>query len=117
MSNTDQKSTHATEAEARQVAEAAREKDWTGRTFIRNLFLGNFRLDAIDPYPDPEEFLSDRAKDWTEQLRVFLRDEVDSDAIDREGKRLATGDLKGRVRVWNIAVGELIYEFLALPSK
>jgi len=78
--------THVSEAEARRVAEAARETDWTGRTFVRNLFLGNFRLDAIDPYPDPEDFISDEAREWTESLRVFLRDEVDSDAIDREGR-------------------------------
>jgi len=77
---------HVTEAEARRVAEAARETDWTGRTFVRNLFLGNFRLDAIDPYPDPEQFISDRAREWTGELTEFLRDEVDSDAIDREGK-------------------------------
>jgi alkylation response protein AidB-like acyl-CoA dehydrogenase len=77
---------HVSEAEARKVAEAARETDWTGRTFVRNLFLGKLRLDAIDPYPDPNDFISDRAREWTEELRVFLRDEVDSDAIDREGK-------------------------------
>ena len=77
---------HVSEEEARRVAEAARETDWTGRTFVRNLFLGNFRLDAIDPYPDPADLLSDRAVEWTESLRVYLRDEVDSDAIDREGK-------------------------------
>lgn len=74
------------EAQARKVAEAARETDWTGRTFVRNLFLGRFRLDAIHPYPDPNDFISDRARAWTEDLRVFLRDEVDSDAIDRDGQ-------------------------------
>ena len=77
---------HVSEAEAREVAEAARETDWTGRTFVRNLFLGKFRLDTIHPYPDPNEFISDRAREWTEDFRVFLRDEVDSDAIDRDGK-------------------------------
>jgi alkylation response protein AidB-like acyl-CoA dehydrogenase len=77
---------HVSEAEARRVAEAARETDWTGRTFVRNLFLGNLRLDAIHPYPDPNEFISDRARAWIDDLRVFLRDEVDSDEIDREGK-------------------------------
>jgi len=77
---------HVSEAEARKVAEAAREKDWTGRTFVRNLFLGNFRLDAIDPYPDPEDFISERAREWTDRLRVFLREKVDSDAIDRDGR-------------------------------
>ncbi|MDX1577601.1 MAG: acyl-CoA dehydrogenase family protein, partial [Gemmatimonadota bacterium] len=79
-------SSHVSEAEARKVAEAARETDWTGRTFVRNLFLGNLRMDAIEPYPDPEDFISDRAREWTEDLRVFLRDEVDSDAIDRDGR-------------------------------
>ena len=69
MSHTDQQSrSQVTEAEARKVAEAARETDWTGRTFVRNLFLGNFRLDAIDPYPDPEDFLSERARQWTGDL-------------------------------------------------
>ena len=77
---------HVSEAEARKVAEAARETDWTGRTFVRNLFLGKLRLDAIHPYPDPNDFISDRAREWTENLRVFLRDEVDSDGIDRDGK-------------------------------
>ncbi|MDX1396264.1 MAG: acyl-CoA dehydrogenase family protein [Gemmatimonadota bacterium] len=87
MAHTDQPShSGVTEAEARKVAEAARETDWTGRTFVRNLFLGNFRLDAVDPYPDPEEFISDRAREWTDELRTSLREEVDSDAIDREGK-------------------------------
>ena len=77
---------HVSEAEARRVAEAARETDWTGRTFVRNLFLGNFRLDAIHPYPDPRRFISERALEWTADLTDFLRDDVDSDAIDREGK-------------------------------
>jgi len=78
--------THVSEQDARKVAEAARETDWTGRTFVRNLFLGNFRLDAITPYPDPEAFLSDRARAWTDDLLAFLRDEVDSDGIDRDAK-------------------------------
>ena len=74
------------ETEARQVAEAARQTDWTGRTFVRNLFLGKFRFDAIHPYPDPSRFISERAREWIDDLRAFLRDEVDSDAIDRDGK-------------------------------
>ncbi len=78
--------TQVSEAEARKVAEAARETDWTGRTFVRNLFLGRLRLDAIHPYPDPQDFISDEAREWTESLRLYLRDDVDSDTIDREGK-------------------------------
>src|SRR2546430_807761 len=44
-------------AEAREVAEAAREQEWVAPSFVRDLFLGKFRLDLIHPYPeqDPEE--------------------------------------------------------------
>src|SRR2546421_2068115 len=44
-------------AEAREVAEAAREQEWIAPSFVRDLFLGKFRLDLIHPYPeqDPEE--------------------------------------------------------------
>ena len=74
------------EAEARRVAEAAREKEWTKQTFVRDLFLGDFRLSALHPYPDPASYVSDRAREWIDDFRTFLRDEVDSDRIDREGK-------------------------------
>ncbi len=36
---------------SRQVAEAAREAEWKGAGFLRELFLGKFRLDLIHPYP------------------------------------------------------------------
>src|SRR5690242_8002621 len=71
--------------EAREVAEAAREKEWIAPSFVRDLFLGRFRLDLIHPYPeqDPEEVR--RAQPFLEQLERVLRD-VDSDRIDREGE-------------------------------
>src|SRR5216117_823746 len=73
-------------AEAREVAEAAREQEWTAPSFVRDLFLGKFRLDLIHPYPeqDPEEVR--RARPFLEQLERFLRERVDSDKIDREGE-------------------------------
>jgi len=49
--------THASEAEARRVAEGAREKEWGDHTFVRDLFLGDFRLGLIHPYPDPDEHI------------------------------------------------------------
>ena len=76
----------ASEEEARKVAEGAREADWGGKTFLRDLYLGDFRLSDIHPYPDPGDYVSDRAREYVEQMRTFLRDEVDSDEIDREGK-------------------------------
>jgi hypothetical protein len=39
------------EAESRQIAEQARQKEWEGRGFVRDLFLGNFQLDLIHPFP------------------------------------------------------------------
>src|SRR2546426_7295835 len=72
--------------EAREVAEAAREQQWVAPSFVRDLFLGRLRMPLIDPYPeqDPEEVR--RAQPVLEQLERFLRDEVDSDKIDREGE-------------------------------
>src|SRR5256884_6811931 len=72
--------------DAREVAEAAREQPWVEPSFVRDLFLGRLRMPMIDPYPeqDPEEVR--RAQPFLEQLERFLRDEVDSDKIDREGE-------------------------------
>ncbi len=49
MSATDAKLT--SEQESRKIAEESREKEWAGRTFLRELFLGNFLLDHIHPFP------------------------------------------------------------------
>ena len=76
---------HVTEEEARRVAESARQKSWEKETFVRDLFLGDFRLDLIDPYPDPAEFIGDRCRSFLAELREYLRT-VDSEAIDRHRK-------------------------------
>ena len=36
--------------EARDVAEAARETEWSHPSFVRELFLGRFRADLIHPH-------------------------------------------------------------------
>src|SRR5438876_1139570 len=55
-------------------------------SFLRDLFLGKFRLDLIHPYPeqDPEEVR--RAQPFLDKLERLLREQVDSDRIDREGE-------------------------------
>src|SRR5262245_60963682 len=75
----------ASEKEARDVAEAARESDWSGPSFVRDLFLGRFRLDLVHPYPaeDPAEVA--RAKPFLDRLTEFLG-RIDSDMIDRTGE-------------------------------
>src|SRR5439155_353506 len=65
---------------------AAGEQEWVAPSFVRDLFLGKFRLDLIHPYPeqDPEEVR--RAQPFLEKLERLLREQVDSDRIDREGE-------------------------------
>jgi alkylation response protein AidB-like acyl-CoA dehydrogenase len=76
----------ATEQEARDVAEAAREKDWQKPSFVRQLFEGRIQLDLIHPYPrqDPADLA--RAKPFMDRLERFLAERVDGDLIDREKK-------------------------------
>src|SRR5919112_483929 len=76
----------ATEQEAREVAEAAREKDWEAPSFVRELFEGSFRLDLVHPFPQPDPADLERAKPFMDKLERFMRERVDSDQIDREGK-------------------------------
>ena len=75
---------HASEAEARDVAEQARETEWTHPSFVRELFLGRFRAELIHPHPleDPAE--AERAKPFMDTLRAFL-DTYDADETDRTG--------------------------------
>ena len=47
--------TISSELESRKVAEASREAEWKQPSFLREMFLGNFRLDLIHPYPLPAE--------------------------------------------------------------
>jgi len=70
---------------SRDVAEAAREAEWQGAGFLRELFLGKLRLDLVHPYPLPgperPEF-----KAWYDRFERFLRDEVDPVEIDETGE-------------------------------
>jgi alkylation response protein AidB-like acyl-CoA dehydrogenase len=76
----------ASEAEAREVAEAAREHKWEAPSFVRELFEGSLRMDLIHPFPQPSEEELAKARPFLEALEQFLREEVDADKIDREGK-------------------------------
>ncbi len=73
------------ERTSRQVAEASREKEWHKPSFLRELFLGRFRLDLVDPPPEapPErpEFRS-----FLDRIEHLLREEIDFEAMDRVGE-------------------------------
>jgi alkylation response protein AidB-like acyl-CoA dehydrogenase len=86
MSQDHPKTAAVSEAEARRVAEEAREAEWRQPSFLKELFLGNFRLDLIHPFheatqPPRPEFL-----EYFQKMERFLKERVDPDRIDREGK-------------------------------
>ncbi|HUC36975.1 MAG TPA: acyl-CoA dehydrogenase family protein [Acidimicrobiales bacterium] len=88
QSTTGTQSTESTVTEkvARQVAEAAREQEWTKPSFGKELFLGHLRLDLIHPHPQPSEDQRRRGEEFLEKLESFLREEVDPLQIEREAK-------------------------------
>ncbi len=69
---------------SRKVAEESRETEWKGAGFLRDLFLGRFRLELVHPYPLAEaerpEF-----KRFREELERFLVEKVDPGQIDALG--------------------------------
>jgi alkylation response protein AidB-like acyl-CoA dehydrogenase len=75
----------ATEQEAREVAEAARETNWKNRSFARRLFEGNLDLGLIDPPPEPDPADIERGKPFLEKLEAFSHAHIDGDQIDRDG--------------------------------
>jgi hypothetical protein len=75
----------ATEVEAREVAEHAREQDWEKRSFAKSLFEGSPHLDLIHPHPEPAPEEQERAETFLAALEAYAREHIDGDAIDREG--------------------------------
>jgi len=72
-------------ADSRKVAEDARETEWREPSFLKEIFLGNFRLDLVSPFPEaPLDRPEFRA--FMDGLERLLIEEVDSDRIDREAK-------------------------------
>lgn len=83
MSSTQPRMT--TEQESRQLAEESRETEWTGRGFLRELFLGQFSIDLVHPFPKTDRERPEFTKFYNE-LREFLSTRVDSVAIDETGE-------------------------------
>ncbi|SNT26971.1 hypothetical protein SAMN05216276_103172 [Streptosporangium subroseum] len=70
-------------AKAREVAEQAREKEWSRPSFGKQLFLGNFRLDLVHPAPALPEAETKRGEEFLRTLRRFLETQVDPALIER----------------------------------
>ncbi len=63
----------ATESEAREVAESARESGWEQPSFVRDLFMGRFHLELIHPHPEQDPAEQPRAQEFLDRLAEFLR--------------------------------------------
>src|SRR4051794_13382530 len=79
-------STQVSEKEAREVAEAARETEWTLPSFGKELFLGNFRLDLIHPQPKLDPAAIEKGEAFLTKLRALLEEHVDPLEIERDAK-------------------------------
>ena len=77
---------NATEREAREVVEAAREAEWKLPSFGKELFLGNFRLDLIHPQPSQMPNVVEKGERFLNSLRAFLEEDVDPLQIERDAK-------------------------------
>jgi alkylation response protein AidB-like acyl-CoA dehydrogenase len=75
----------SSELESRKVAEASREAEWKQPSFLREMFLGNFRLDLIHPYPLPAEERPEFAAFYN-AIKELVRDQVDAVEIDATGE-------------------------------
>ncbi len=73
--------TGPTEREARKVAEAARESEWTKPSFGKELFLGRLRLDLVDPWPSNSAEQIAAGEAFLARLRPFV-ESIDGPAIE-----------------------------------
>lgn len=78
--------TTVTEQQSRELAESSRQAEWDKPSFGKELFLGRFRLDLIDPHPVPSEEDRRRGEDFLAKLRTFLTEAVDPAEIERDAK-------------------------------
>lgn len=73
------------EAESRATVEASREQ-WKSPSFLKELFLGNLRLDLVEPFPETPFIGTDGFEQFYADLRQFLTTEVNSAEIDQTGE-------------------------------
>jgi alkylation response protein AidB-like acyl-CoA dehydrogenase len=74
-----------TEREARAIAEAARESEWTRPSFAKGLYLGKFDLALIHPHPRGAADDIARGEEFLAKLRAYC-ETLDGGVIERESK-------------------------------
>lgn len=70
---------------AMELTEAARESTHS-RTFVGGLFMGEFNLSTVDPFPIQSDEDHDQGDAFLKRLEALLRDQVDPDEIDHTGE-------------------------------
>ncbi len=82
---TDKKAVNPSEEESRKVAEDSRQATWEKPSFMRELFLGNFRFDLIDQYPLVRQQRAE-FQEFYDGLVAFIQTKVDPIEIDATGE-------------------------------
>jgi alkylation response protein AidB-like acyl-CoA dehydrogenase len=72
------------EAQARAVAEQARESEWALPSFGKQLYLGDFQLGLIHPHPRQSEDARRRGEEFCARMREFCETSVNPALIERE---------------------------------
>ncbi|HEY5345407.1 MAG TPA: acyl-CoA dehydrogenase family protein [Verrucomicrobiae bacterium] len=70
---------------AMELTEAAREPEHA-RTFAGGMFMGEFNLSTVHPFPIQSVEDRDQGDAFLKQLEALLREKVDADEIDRTGE-------------------------------
>src|ERR1700756_3072140 len=74
-----------TEEQARAVAEESREIGWDKPAFATELFVGNFQLALIRPFPKPSDADEARTRAFLDKLREFLNT-VEGSVVERDAQ-------------------------------
>lgn len=72
--------------EAMEIAEAAREKEWAHKSFVAQLFMGNFDFSMISPFPEQSEDDKKTGDEFVAQVSKYLSENLDPDDVDATGK-------------------------------
>ncbi|MFC8800130.1 acyl-CoA dehydrogenase family protein [Promicromonospora sp. NPDC057138] len=71
------------ERKAREVAEEAREREWARPSFAKGIYLGDFDVKLIHPYPVPDPEVAKRGTQFLDALREVC-ETIDGARIERE---------------------------------
>src|SRR5258708_15847837 len=104
------------ERQSREVAEQAREAEWTLPSFGKEMSRGRLRLDLIHPHRQPSAADRERGEPFLARLSEFLTTKVDPLQIERDA-RIPDAVMRGLAEIG--ALGMTIpeeYGGLGLPK-